>query len=393
MTDHAQDLLTLRGHATLDRLAAERPGDDALALHVNLLIAVLAQGIAGAYAQLQAELAQQRLADILRDWVGLAADPAASVAYLAEHAGDLHDPRTIALLAAECDRVPAEAVLWRHLGLLLLADQAADGYSAVEAGDPSPFQRAAARLDDGDLDQALAWACLARAADPGPGALLMGQVQIRRDDPARAREAFAVAAEEIDPGRLGEVLDAYDGLIVTRPDDPWLHNDHAAALHRAGRLDEALAAYDRGLSLDADNPSLHVNRASLLFGLSRFEEAQADLLTVTRLRPGDILGAAVLLAAIAWPTDTDQARQYLEAALASPGERLTPFTRAFYRAIALAGLGRTEDAIGQLEAAAPTRTGQETRLDEADTKLLDRFRDPPLPGLDLLLQFFDEPSA
>ena len=30
----------------------------------------------------------------------------------------------------------------------------------------------------------------------------------------------------------------------------------------------------------------------------------------------------------------------------------------------------------------------ETRLDDADVALLDRFRDPPLPGLELLLQFF-----
>ena len=112
------------------------------------------------------------------------------------------------------------------------------------------------------------------------------------------------------------------------------------------------------------------------------------MLTVTRLRPGDILGAAVLLAAIAWPADTSQARQHLQAGLASPGERLRPFTRAFYRAIALTGLGRAEDAVSELEAAATSRTKQETRLDDADITLLERFRDPPLPGLELLLQFF-----
>jgi hypothetical protein len=118
----------------------------------------------------------------------------------------------------------------------------------------------------------------------------------------------------------------------------------------------------------------------------RFEEARARLVTVTELRPGDILGATVLLAAIAWPAGAGQARQYLETALASPGERLRPLTRAFYRAIALTGLGRPEDAIGQLEAVA----GQQTKLDEAETMLLNRFRDPPLPGLELVLPFFGE---
>lgn len=210
LADHARELLSLRGHAALDQFAAEHPDDHRLTLHVNLLSAVFSQGIADAYAQLRAELAQEQLADKLSEWVGLADDTVASAAYLAGHVDDLHDPRAVALLAAECDRVPADGLLWRHLGLLLLADQAAAGYAAAETGDPSPFQRAAAQLDDGDLNQALAWACLARAADPGSGALLMGQVQIRRDDPGWAREALATAAEEIDPGRLGEVLDAYN---------------------------------------------------------------------------------------------------------------------------------------------------------------------------------------
>ena len=392
LTSHGQELLTLRGHTVLSQLAA-RPGDGTLALHVTLLSAVLAQGITAAYAQLRAELAQARRAEMLREWVSLAADPTASAAYLAEHAHELDTPQAIALLAAECDRTPADAWLWQHLGLLLLVDQAADAYAAAESGDPSPFRRSAALLDGGDLDHALAWACLARAADPGPGALLTGQIQTRRGEPGQAREALAAAAEQIDPGRLGEVLAAYDRLIAAQPADPWLHAEHADALQRAGRPDDALGAYETSLSLAPDDSSLHFNKASLLFGLARFEDARAELLTVTRLRPGDILGAAVLLAAIAWPTDTTQARQHLQAGLASPGERLTPFTRTFYRAIALTGLGRAEEAISELEAAAPTRAAQKTTHDDTETVLLNRFRYPPLPGLALLLQFFEPTSA
>lgn len=73
--------------------------------------------------------------------------------------------------------------------------------------------------------------------------------------------------------------------IAAQPDDPWLLNDHAAALQRASQPDDALPAYDRALVLDPDNPSPHVNRASLLFGLARFEEAQDDLLAVARPVP------------------------------------------------------------------------------------------------------------
>ena len=43
LASHTEDLLTLAGYATLGQLAAARPGDDRLALHTDLLSAVLAQ--------------------------------------------------------------------------------------------------------------------------------------------------------------------------------------------------------------------------------------------------------------------------------------------------------------------------------------------------------------
>jgi len=392
LASHSPELFTLRGYEALTQLAADRPSSPA-ALHASLFRAAVTESISAAYAQLRAQIAEQRTAGMLGEWISLAADPAASAEYLAAHASDLHDPQAIALLAAECDRMPADPRLWQHLALLTLADQAADGYATMRTGDPNPFQRSADLLDRGDLDQALAWACLGRAAQPGPGALLIGQIQVRRGETGRARQALAAAAEQIDPGHLGEVLDAYELLIAADPASSWLHAEQAAALHRAGRTDDALAAYDQAVSLNPDDPSLHFNKASLLFGLSRFEDARPDLLAVTRLRPEDVLGAAIMLAALAWPADTGEAQQYLQAALASPGERLTPFTRAFYRAVALAGLGLTEDAISELEAASPARAENEMKLDPTDTALLNRFSDPPLPGLKQLLQFFQPPQG
>ena len=319
LTSHSHELLTLRGYATVSQLAAARPGDDTLTLHINLFRAVLAHGIPAAYEQLRSELDQQHRARVLGEWLNLATDPQASAAYLAEHVQELNDPQTVNLLASECDRNPSDPRLWRHLGLLLLAGQAADGYVAAETGDLSPAERAGALLDSGDLAQALGWACLARAAGPGPGALLMGQVQTRRGDLGRAREALATATEQIDPARLSEVLTAYDQLLADHPDEAWLHAEHADALHRAGQPREALAAYDQALSLAPEDASLHFNKGYLLFALARMDEAQAEFLTVEQLRPGDILSPAVLLAAITWPADTHQARQHLQAALASPG--------------------------------------------------------------------------
>ena len=337
-----------------------------------------------AAADRRAIYAEAQRLGVLLEWMGHAADPAASAAFLADHFQDLSDPPTVELLAANCDGQPADRQLWQHLGLLLLDDEAASGYKATQAGAPSPFQRAANLLDDGDLDRALAWSCLARAAEPGPGALLMGQVHLRRGDPDRAGEALATAANEMSPERVTEVLSAYDALLAVQPLEARRHAEHAEALRRAGRQVEAVAAYDRAISLAPDEPSLHFNKGDLLFGLSQLDDAQAEFLAVTRLWPADVLGAAVLLAAIVWPTDPEQAKQYFQSALSSPGELLTPFTRAYYRAIALAGLGRSDEAAAELMAAAETRTDRELELDDSDDKLFERFRNPPLPSLDTL---------
>ena len=279
--------------------------------------------------------------------------------------------------------------MWRHLGLLLLADQSADAYNAAASGEPSPLQRAAAMLDNDDLEQALGWACLARAADPSPGALLMAQVYTRRGELDKAAEALGVAGEHIGPERLSEVLVVYDHLIAAHPDQPWLQAGHAEALRRAGLVEDALAAYDRALSFAPDDPSLHFNRGGFLFSMSRFEEAQDEFSTVMQLRPGDILGPAVLLAAIAWPVESNRARQHLQAALSSTGERLSPFTRAVFRAIALAGLGQVDKAVTELKEAESARTPQETELDDVDRIIIARFSHPPLPGLELIQQLFE----
>jgi tetratricopeptide (TPR) repeat protein len=344
---------------------------------------------AGSFPLPQDQLAVPRQAGLLSTWISFAPDPETSAAYLAEHTHDLTNPQAIALLRDECYSEPADGLMWRHLGLLLLADQSPDAYGAAGTGDPSPLQRTAAMLDNDDLDHALGWACLARAADPGPGALLMGQVYARRGEVGQAAEALNTAVEHLGSEQLSEVIAVYDHLLTAQPGQPLLHTLYALALQCAGQLEAALAAYDRALSLAPKDPSWHFNRGNLLFSMSRFEEAQDEFLTVTQLRPGDILGPAVLLAAIAWPTAPDQARQHLQAALSSPGERLSPFTRAYFRAIALAGLGQASKACTELKEAESVRTPQETKLDDGDRIIFARFSDPPLPGLELIKQLFE----
>ena len=138
---------------------------------------------------------------------------------------------------------------------------------------------------------------------------------------------------------------------------------------------------------------MHFNKADLLFGSGRLDEAIPEIGAVIRLRPDDVLGAQVLLGAITWPADQQQARHHFTAALSSPGALLPPFARALYRAIALAGIGRAHDAEHELRVALPTRSADEAGFDDTTTRLLYQLQDPPLPGLDSLRQLLTLPPT
>ena len=387
LAEHGE-LLSDDGRAAIGALAEASPRNDTLALHVNLLGAARRDGVAAAYAQLRAELAAQRSAAVVRDWLACAPDWPASAAYHAEHAEQLSTPEAKAILADACRREPDDPRLWLHLGLLLLGGQRPDGYASVATGDPDPLQQASALLADGEWDQALAWANLARARDRATGALVMAQAQLARQQPDQAAEALADATSHAGKDQLPIVLAAYDKLLQAQPGEPWRHAEHAAVLQRAGRQADALAAYDRAIALTPDNPSLRFNKGDLLFVLGRLDEATTEFLEVTRLRPDDVLGAQVLLGAISWPADRNEAREHFASALASPGALLAPFTRALYRAIALAGLGRVGDAERELETALPARSADEVTQDDIST-LLQRLQNPPLPGLDALRRLLE----
>ncbi len=378
-------MLSAQAQATLRHLVAASD-HTTVGTHLALLTAALRDGIPAAYARLAADLAGVRRTRVLTDWLGLAADSPASKAYLTEHAAELRDPLAVADLASECRRQPSEAELWRHLGLLLLADQASDGYATTSPADITA--RATAALESDDLNRAYAWSCLARAAAPVTGALLMARVHLRRVDLSEAAEALEAAADRADPGEFSDILAAYDQLLAADPGQPWWHAQHADALRRAGQDDAAVAAWDRAIALAPDDPSLHFNRGHLLFGLSRYTEAESELLAVTRLRPGDVLSPAILLAAITWP-DIDQATPYFRSALTSPGDKLNSLTRAFYQSIALAGLGRPDNAITQLRTA--IEASADADFDDTDKRLLDRFTNPDLPGIDSLRQLLQTP--
>jgi TPR repeat protein len=353
-----------------------------------------AAGHAPAISNLGELLEERRIEQyisVLREWFSQAPNWAASATYLAKHARILLRPLAVELLSAECSRWGDNGSLWEHLGLLLLGDQVAEGYAALESGNPNPPQRAVSLLASGDLDIALAWSCLARAADPGEGALLMGQVQIQRGDLDGALEALALAVSEGSGENTGKVLAVYDDLVKAHPADPRLHAGRAEALKRAGMTAEAIAAYERAIALDPDNPFVHVSKGELLLDLSQLDEAQTELLAAIRLQPDNVLHASVLLAAITWSTEIEQAKQYFRDAVSSPGEQPMPFPGAFYRALALAGLDRPGEAIAELKAAIDFYSRREIQHFNASKSLLERFREPPLPGIDTLLRLLGPP--
>ena len=352
------ELTSEEGRAALAYLAEASPENVNVVLHVKLLTVACRDSIGAAYDQLRTELKTERLTAVIRSWLACPPDWQASAAYHDQHAPELADPVTAMVLTDACRRQPGDSGLWLHLGLVLLGDSRAEGYRSAATGDPDPSRRARDSLDRGDLDSALAWAALARARERGPGALLMARVQLARQQLEHAAEALAEAESHVPTSRMPEVL----------------------------------AAYDQAIALAPDNPSMHFNKGSLLFALGRMDQAAAELQHVLRLRPEDVLGARVLLGAITWPIDQDEARQQFADAIASPGERLTAFARSKYRAVALAGIGQLDDALRELESALAARPADETP-DNADTRLLQLLQRPPLPGLDLLLPILEPPVS
>jgi tetratricopeptide (TPR) repeat protein len=387
------ELLSSDAQVTMAALAEVNADNEDVALHARLLAAARHSGVTAAYARLRAKQTTERLPEVVQDWMACAPDWPSSAAYHAEHANSLSEPACVQAMADACYQEPADPHLWIHRGLMLLGENRPDGYASVSTGRPDPFQQARALLATGNHEKALAWASLARARDRGLGALLMAEVQLNHQQPDQATEALYDATTHVSTGHLADVLAAYQTLLHARPREPLSHAGQAYALELAEQPAGALAAYDQAISLDSGNPSLYFNKGTLLFGLGRYDEAASCLSEALRLRPGDVLGARVLLGAIAWPTDQAVARDHFEAALSSPGTLLVPWTKALFRSIAMVGVGRSTDAKRELEGALSVASAAETQPDGMIRCLLHQFETPPLPGLDSVRILLTDPPT
>ena len=97
------------------------------------------------------------------------------------------------------------------------------------------------------------------------------------------------------PGRLDDAIAEYREALHLKPEYAEAHNNLGNALNAAGRLAEAAAQYGEALRLRPDSATIHLNLAGVLLRTpGRAREAEAELETVLRLDPGNVLARQIL---------------------------------------------------------------------------------------------------
>ena len=216
-------------------------------------------------------------------------------------------------------------------------------------------------------------------------------------DALRADPDYAIAHNNLgralyELGRYAEAEAAYRDALRTDPDYAYSHNGLGVTLYELGRYTEAEAAYRDALRADPDYANAHNNLGHIyLYVLGDTEKARASWNLAVRCRPDDVgahanlgslhvaagdLSAArssferaaqaaapavhphteLMLGVLSPGEDGTAARHFKAAldALSLPGPGLTvlsPFRRVELRALALAGLGRADDALAALASA------------------------------------------
>ncbi len=289
-----------------------------------------------------------------------------------------------ALTPAERERIESrptdsvEAYQWFLKGRQLLAQRTSDSLRrAVEA-----FDRAIAA----DPAFALAWALRAQAllirydlrwervAEARESARRALELQ---GDLAEAHAALGLAAHsarqwdeadrefrralELEPGltsalhwyamqqaTLGRFDDAIATLRRALELDPLslpLHLMMGSILYRAGRVEEAERVYRRGLEIEPRSPLLHVNLSVLYESQDRYPEAIEETEISDRLQDR----SQDLIAEIRRGWEERGERGYWEATLEAYRSRPDLPERILCMALALARLGRLDEAVDALE--------------------------------------------
>jgi Flp pilus assembly protein TadD/mono/diheme cytochrome c family protein len=148
-------------------------------------------------------------------------------------------------------------------------------------------------------------------------------------------------------GRDEQAVVHYEAALALRPDDADAHNNAGVVLARLGRSDAAEAHYRSALRIRPGDARARTNLAVLMVRLGRDEDALAAFAAVLDAHPGHdpaLRGLADVAARRGQGVALDQ----LRAALATAPDDLA--ARRYRIALALAELGRVDEAARQLEA-------------------------------------------
>jgi tetratricopeptide (TPR) repeat protein len=170
-------------------------------------------------------------------------------------------------------------------------------------------------------------------------------------------------------GQFEEAVIHYDAALALRPDDVDAHNNVAVLLARLGRPEAAEAHYRQALRLRPNDVETRSNFAALMARLGRDEEAISEFVTVLDARPSHDPALRGLAGLATRRPDSSglAALDHLRAALGTADD--DPSRRRYYVGLALAELGRLDDAAKQFEAVLRLRPD-----DQAAARALDSIR-------------------
>jgi Flp pilus assembly protein TadD len=155
-----------------------------------------------------------------------------------------------------------------------------------------------------------------------------------------------VALQHIAEGRQGEALNTLNSGLAKYPKETKLMGVRGVLLLQAGKVSEALQDFQTAVALSPDDILLLVNRAQAYRQFGREDAALADLDKVLKLKP-DFVAALFNRGAVYLKQDKfEKARNDFERCVAVDPHAAAP---RFNLAMALDGLGRRDEAVGEME--------------------------------------------
>ena len=161
-------------------------------------------------------------------------------------------------------------------------------------------------------------------------------------------EAFALALEHHQTGRLAEAEQLYDRILAAAPGHADCRHLMGVLAGQTGRGELAVRLIGEAIALDGRDPAYHNNLGNALFGLGRLEEAAAGYRRALALKP-DYAGSRYNLANVRQAQGRpEEALPHFEQALAFRADQPDLHNNI---GVALLELGRLTEAVARFEQA------------------------------------------